>query len=390
MEVKKHWFILSLLFVGVSGILGVRILYLLIFVYPIIFHKTNIIRHIDSHFWILVLFSLSFTFIWLYNTSFQPSSILIYVFYPPLFYLLGGYFVEKSSSLNSIVNVLIVLIIAYSIIYLRNGVYDTITYGLINPLRSISVNIDSIEGAYFQQVRASLAIAGIGLLFVPTKSSKEKTIKNIFLLLSFVALFVTIHFVNRTGMLLALLSILAVSFKLIKKKSAMLLMSLTGVFILISLNYLLDLVIVQEFIGSYQSRELNSLSSSSTFGGRTFRWVWVLKSLITQPWGDISSFEYGYAHNMWLDAGRLSGIIPFVFLVVFTVSSTIKAVKLVLSKHIPLFFSCLLITLNLTFFLQSFIEPILESDPTFFLLYVLFLSIQINLYKVLNNNSKIQ
>lgn len=385
--IKKQWLILLLLFFGVSGIFGAWSLYLLFFIYPILLYKTNVIKYIDSPFWWLVIFSVSFTFIWSTHSGFEPGKTIYYIFYPPLFYLLGGYFAEKSLDYNALPKILLILIIAYSSIYLRNAFYDTVNYGLINANRSINVHDDSILGAYFQQIRASLAIAGIGLLIVPARNSKEKKIKIIFIALSLLGLFATIHYVNRTGLALAFISILAVSFKLVKSKSGLGLIFITGVLLVFVGNYLSNLTSVQLFIESYQGRELNQDYSTSTFGGRIVRWGWVLNSIFTHPWGNISSSYYGYAHNLWLDAGRLSGIIPFIALIVFTTLSIKKAVNLLLKNNLPLFFSCLLITLNLTFFLQSFVEPVLESDPTFFWLYVLFLSMQINLYKALYKNS---
>jgi len=342
----------------------------------------------DSSFRWLVVFSLSFTFIWSYNSDFELGKTIYFVFYPPLFYLLGGYFIDKSINFNSIIKILLILIIAYSVIYLSNTIYDTINYGLINPLRSVGINDDSLLGAKFQQVRASLAIAGVGLFFVPTVNSIEKKIKYFFLLLSFLGLFATIHYVNRTGLALALFSVLIVSFKIIKKRSVLVGMFLVGLFLIIITIYLVNLSSVQGFIESYEIRELSDEDNSSTFGGRVVRWYWALNIVSTHPWGDISNSQYGYAHNLWLDVGRLSGIIPFISLIVFTVRSIIRAGKIVINKRLPMFFSCVLITLNLTFLLQSFVEPILESDPIFFCLFVLILGMQNFLLKKINSNLK--
>lgn len=379
--IKKQWLILLLLFFGVSGLFFPLSLYLILLIYPIILHKTNVKKYIDSSFWWLVIFSITFITTWSYNTGFEPGKLIYYTFYPPLFYLTGGYFVDKFSNFNSIIKIILILIVAYSLIYLRNTIFDTVNYGLINMNRSIRVNDNSILGANYQQIRASLSIAGIGLLFVHTRNPTEKRLKNIFILLSILGLFSTIHFVNRTGLALALFSILMVFFKLIKKKSTFVLIFITGIFLIVLANYLLNLASVHVFIESYQVREVNEDFSSSTFGGRIVRWNWILNSLITHPFGDISSAKYGYAHNLWLDAGRLSGIIPFITLIIFTITSLIKAVKLVIKNHLSLFFSCFLITLNITFFLQSFVEPVLESDPTFFWLFVLLLGMQNTLYK---------
>jgi len=69
----------------------------------------------------------------------------------------------------------------------------------------------------------------------------------------------------------------------------------------------------------------------------------------------------------------MGGIVPFLFLVI----GTIKAIKLNIvcvckGQNKSIFFSNYMVLLGFTFFLQCFVEPIMEANVIYFCLYTLF------------------
>jgi len=388
--IRKEWLILIILFMGISGLLGSRwSLYILISLYPILFNKSQFKKYCDSTFFLFLLFSISYAIIFYINSNSVDVGIgklFYYSLYPPVFYLVGAYFVEKWHSEKYLSMILLIVIIGYSFLYLNNALQDAFKYELVNYSRTFRANTnDTVLGYSFQGIRASLSIAGIGLLFVPTIDSIEKRFKFVYVILGCIGIFVVAHYINRTGLVIACCCIFFVICKLIKKKSTLLIFFITSILVVLLINYLSQLFNLHQFVDAYQSRENNSDYNFASFGGRNVRWFWVIENIFSHPFGGIVNYRYGYAHNLWLDSARIAGIIPFSFLCIASIISLIKAIKVIFNKKTPLFFSCLLVALNTAFFLQCFVEPIIEADFMFFCLYVMFFGMQNHLSINLEN-----
>jgi hypothetical protein len=380
--IRKDLLILLILFLGVSGFLGNWSIYIVMSIYLILIISINTIRYFDAVFWWLVVFSVTYT-LGFYGYYENPGygAFFWYILYPPLFYILGVYFADRSTSKTYILWILLLLIIGYSFLYIKNAIVDTINFGLINYRRSIIVNDNSQLGAYYQQVRSSLAISGIGLLFVPTYSKEEKYFKLLYLTISCLGIFSALHFVNREGIVIACSCAFFAIISQIKKKSSAIYIVSIGLLFIFFINFLLHEIKIQPFFEAYQNREINLESNFWSLGGRLERWGWVLGNMLYHPFGKIISNKYGYAHNLWLDSARVAGLIPFLALCIVTFSSLKKAIKLLYKKKDTTFFDSILISLNVTFLLQCFVEPILESDSFFFLLYVMVCGMQNFLFR---------
>ena len=126
-----------------------------------------------------------------------------------------------------------------------------------------------------------------------------------------------------------------------------------------------------EIINLYQDRIGDSEQGENTVGGRSQKWELAVKSIVTDPWGwDLSRF--GYAHNLWLDVARVSGIFALIPLVLFSVSS----IKLFLMSFKRLKQESFLRIFTFVFFigigLVFFVEPIMDGMYLLFFTFCLF------------------
>lgn len=96
-----------------------------------------------------------------------------------------------------------------------------------------------------------------------------------------------------------------------------------------------------------------------TVGGRTERWAFALTSMVGQPMG-WSLTAGGYAHNLWLDAARVSGWIGLFALVVFTAAHLLAVHRIlrdVENNQIKTSFVLAFVAANMLFML----EPIMDG-----------------------------
>lgn len=94
-----------------------------------------------------------------------------------------------------------------------------------------------------------------------------------------------------------------------------------------------------------------------------------LNSLLVYPLGNASQF---YFHNMWLDAGRVAGIIAFLLLLSYTILTYSHALSVALNKAVSIEFRVLIFGLYLGLFINYFVEPVLEGmTDSFYLMCIM-------------------
>lgn len=78
-----------------------------------------------------------------------------------------------------------------------------------------------------------------------------------------------------------------------------------------------------------------------------------------------------YRHNMWLDIGRVSGIIPFAIMIAYSVKTFIHAYRLFKYKMLDTGLRYMIILIYIGVSLNFFVEPVLEGLISFFLVFIL-------------------
>ncbi len=103
-----------------------------------------------------------------------------------------------------------------------------------------------------------------------------------------------------------------------------------------------------------------------------YRWDSLARGLVnvfTHPFGGLKSIAF--YHNMWLDVGRVSGVIPFAMLIFYTIVTNVHALKIFKDKNQPIWFRYLLLCVFLGIQMNFFMEPILEGVPDFFFVFLM-------------------
>ncbi len=360
----NEWYILLiilLLFLGFNLYLGLLLI-------PIVFLKIRITNHTDILFWGIVAFSVLYsvlTTIYGLNAE-SKSDTLFFAFYPPVFYILGRYLTEKWE--NNILFIFFILIFGFSFSALSEILIDIKTNGFLSISRGLDLNFGKDLGATGYGIKLSIGVAATGLFLSPANNAKEKTYKFLLIIISILSIIGTIHLINRSGLVIAFISIVFLLVKNIKTISRAKLFILFAILIAFIIIYLMPLLESLDIIDSYVGREDLEGYETSSAGGRTERWIEGINVLLSNPFGG-GFFKDGvrfYAHNLWIDTGEMVGIIPTLLLIIITVIFLKQNYKLILrNQNESNLIKSILLTLNIGFFLTCMVEPIIEANFTF-------------------------
>lgn len=375
-DFKKNWIFLSILIIGtIPSILHGYSIYLLVLLFPIILNHIRI-RNPQPLF-LAIIFGLTYTFpLFLHNAPPPISNLLFYVSYPALFYLIPVYISQHFKNPNSLFLVLIIVVTCIASWSITMNVEDTVISGqLVNLTRSLDDNIKDFEGvvsATNHNMMLALAIGGIGMIFVPTKTEVEAKEKKFLIVLSLAALFSALHLLNRTALVLAFVAIMVALFSRGLSIKYLIKFCAIGALVILVCSILFDkFEWITEIISGFAGREESSSHGLATAGGRNVRWVAAILQIPSYPLGADALFLNGkntYAHNTWLDCGVQSGWIAFLTLILVTALFIRGAIKVFKRKQIPVFQRTYLLILVLLLILQLMVEPVMEGVYLLFLM----------------------
>lgn len=327
--------------------------------------KLAVVQKIGADEIILFLFGLSYVLI----GNFTIENILLYVLLPVLFYACGKIIInEEEKCVDKIVFALICgfgLHLAFN--YFSNLNSDSVLKRTVVDF--FTKDVQSATGA------ASLTLIPISLLIYLLFDIKNK--KSIF---GFAAIILSVLYCVLIGtrtqlnilfiLFIAFLLFYAFNSKLKKRNEHILLIAavaIGGFF----LAYVFNMFGLKTFFDnsmlSYRFESTNTyLSDDERFAMIGDGFI----SLFENPFGGLKNSRY--FHNMWLDIGRVSGVVPLFFMILFNISSLKKSYKIVRDKNIEIKYRGLVLGLVLGFLLNFFVEPILEGELLLFMLYCMF------------------
>ena len=100
---------------------------------------------------------------------------------------------------------------------------------------------------------------------------------------------------------------------------------------------------------------------------QNLRWGYsrdILRMIPMYPMGNI---PYGhYAHNLWVDIAKESGIIPFVLYILYSISALIDLIKYVKKNKSNSANVVFVVSIFTAHILVFFTEPIMEGSPMTF------------------------
>lgn len=312
----------------------------------------------------LLVFSILYSLIQIADGRVLSMAYLIsYVICPIAFYRLGQYYTEKIHTKAEFITLWAVMILCYSLPLAVEAFHSINTVGLVNPFRTMGSEGDAAMNATLYGLHASLGLSGIAIFFSGEKSIKIQ--KTLFIIAFIISLLTVIHLVNRTGLVIIAISLIAYLLYFGKMSKVRLflylIVAIAGFCLLISTN-----VIPSEIVEAYMAREEQGVEySAMSAGGRTDLWINSIEHLFTSPLGFPNE---RYAHNLWLDIARISGLfafIPFLIATILNYKCLFKILKRGESGITPL-----LIGLNIVMFLSSCVEPALEGSALYFYLFM--------------------
>lgn len=298
---------------------------------------------------------------------------------PPVFYIFGRYVVSKVDSAKNLCYVIVGILLFFALNTYILCVWDILSTGqLVNVTRSLSRFIGQEESEVMAAtgfgVNISLGLIGLSLFLC---ANKKYLYHYLLLILFLLSLLVTVHLVNRTGIILSFILTFFVLFFSLRSQNKIVIIISTIVVALAVYFITSESAAISEIVDAYQMREsTESNSGLLDTGSRSWRWVDGLSKLLTNPLGYANQFhEEYYVHNMWLDVSRLSGTIPFLLVLLITIEAakcswfTMRKWRTELSYIMGALCLCCL--------LVFFMEPVIEGCAIYFYLFCMFWGISL-------------
>ena len=292
---------------------------------------------------------------------------------PPVFYIFGRYIVSKADSTKTLSYVIVWIMLFFALNTYILCIWDIKTTGqLINSTRSMSRFIGGDESSVMAAtgfgINISLGLIGLSLFL---RASKKYLYHYLLLALFFLSILVTVHLVNRTGVIVTLVLTFFVSLLSFRSHNKFILI-VSLILLAIGVYFASRIGAFDEIVDAYQAREATEKNSGLfNTGSRSWRWIDGIGRLFTDPLGYADLFHEGYyVHNMWLDVSRLSGTIPFILVLLITLKM-IKSTWHTLRKW-GTELSYIMFALCLCCCLVFFVEPVLEGCAIYFYLFCMF------------------
>jgi len=353
--------------------------FLLLFFFLLVAKSFKFKIGIDENVLFLLLFSIFYELIAALRIEaiyISELGIISNIIGPTLLYLVGKYIGVKYSTSQVLTFMLFFIAITYSIVPLISIIKQIIDAGFLEGTRSMYLLWDkSYEisatglGSYF-----AMNMITIGLVIVKKKSIFENKIYYALIIIFLLSLVCVLRLGTRTQLAISLIAILFSYLVNFSKQGFSKNLFIIIIFTLIGFYFLYNINSSSDVMYFFADRIDNEEFGIATAGGRTERWIGSLNSVLTDPFG----WEYerfGYAHNLWLDVARVSGIIPLFFLLLFTFSSFKILFKALKKLKKNTFVKTYVLLFFLSFFLVFNVEPIMEGMYLFFLLFCMFIGI---------------
>ena len=312
----------------------------------------------------LVFFSVSYSFIWYMSNTVNSNAILFSVLIcPSVFYLFGSKIGLRLNYYNELPVALLLLIFLMLVDVFDATLHNIMEVGIVDPTRQLV--FDGEESVSSATVWGLLVSPALGLLIVPlfVKKPISKIWPVLFTIVAFLSLLTVIHVVNRGGLVIAVFAVFTALLARYWDKKIYLLLAL--IITIVSILYFLPSS--GDIFDAYSARR-----NEEGDGERFYRWVYGLSHLFSDPlgWNDTTLVHQYFMHNLWLDVARVTGIIPFSFLLVASIKTVKKAFMLFkISNNAT---TIIILCIYTTTFLSCFMEPALEAKQVtvFFFIFI--------------------
>ena len=331
----------------------------------LVFKKKELV---DGTALLLLVFSV---LLFLFTPGFKSGAFVVTNLFGPFsFYLYGKYLVQRAKGdKGTLFVVILLIIISFSFFFWRAAVSAIVTGDQDYSSRMLKLGINSHElNATFYALIASLGLSGLAI-FVGAKNRWSNVFIWLFLLAFVLSFLGTTTLVNRSGLVVPLISLAIIILYNVRGhhsfRTFSILAIITVLGFLLYKNYIADSDVMRAY-------ELRSEVDQGAGGDRLWRWADAITRLFTNPmgWMNASDVGYNYVHNLWLDIARMGGILPFIAFLIATIQIIVVHVKLFKIKNDDMV--VILLSLFVAISSESAIEPVIEGSPAFFILSILF------------------
>ena len=382
-DYKNNIIIILILLLGFSPFLWQQYLtYFLCLIIPFVF--TRGFFKFGENSLLVLMFGLSYGFTYKMNCDIENYEFIASTLFPISVYQGGMYIYKRFQNLSSAVLLLVLISMTIGLWAIGMCIGDYLQTGnIVNVSRSIGIDEDVWEkDAEAQGITAtgmgvlvSLLFGTVGIVMVQAETKMDKLIRLLVGIGAIFALYVTVHLLNRTGLVVAFVSFMIGFFRppVSSKKiglALILLLLLCG--LLAAVFYSSELV--QKAIEGYSERNDVVGYGVGSMGGRTDRWAAAIEQIASTPFGSaVLDFPgaAAYAHNMWLDCAIVGGWFPAVILLVMTFRFIGNLITVMKMKTISNFNRSYLLLFSFAVLIQSAVEPILQSNIVYFCSFIL-------------------
>lgn len=334
-----------------------------------------------------------FVFYWI-NYDIGIETIIIFLIGPWSAFWLGKTYIANYNSSKEFIQFLIVLSLGMFIHGLLNWLaymnsshmeyYDYYRQS-VDIWRGTIVNVNT-TGMYFT------FFTGICLGVIFTKQSYKMKLFALTMVTSSLA--ATVFFASRTLLYIAGIIVLWQSGKLLLSSKLLFRKKIVLIELLICAAFILLYIYINNVWGLNDAFNSLKLVQRISAGETTSRWsVWTVffdnMNFMDHMFGGgdlLENTPLNYMHNMWLDVYNVAGILPFILLVVITFRSIKKICYYnVIARYDHYNESVIVTCLFVAIFLNCMVEPIIEANPYYFLIVMMFIGATDSRRKILKN-----
>ncbi len=377
--IKKIGFLISiLLFFYLLNPYNLNIYFGYLLAILILTKKKVVLENLDFNFVLLLIFSLVYAIFYALDPTGGSQYILVYALLPASFYLLGQYvYIKLKGDRKALWHFLLGLGVLYSCTPLISVFSNILTGGFGQLDRSLPLFWNgqlvpaTIMGSYF-----SLNMCIPAILVIKQKKS-TLLIKIIAIAIFLITLACVLRIGSRTQILVFFITLFCSLVYIVPRQSLrrnvfIFCLFFIGVSVLISnVSFDLDQDWLSTFAGRLEKGGSGDLASG---GGRVDRWIKSLENIFKKPLG-WDAEEFGHSHNLWLDVLRVSGVIPFFLLLLFSAKSYIEIKRAVKNNSKNHSLNLIMIVYYVAFFLVFMVEPIFEGAFEMFVIFCLLLGV---------------
>lgn len=369
------WILFLSLFV--TGFMGIGV-YLPLLLIPYIGYYI-LTNKFDRRFWsfliLMFFFGLSYSVISFLHGYASPGIVLMYISYPILLFALG-YKLTSIKSYKKTYQLIMVIVVSMAFFGFLSVMKTIKLYGSMDAVISslggrLVLNIWTNDplSATVMNMRLSFGAALLPIVFLlRDKDAKHFKLIKVISLISFViSVYAIMQLGNRTGLVIIAASFIMVflfSQKINFKKM------LNSIYIIFLFGILAILYNLNVF-GIKNNWESSTVFyrmqiMDGTDDPRILAWKSTLTGLFNNPiGGKETEMNLSYAHNLWLDVGYETGIMPFILLTTITIMAIMSFISF-LKKDFPIFMKGLIIALLTATFISFTLEPVIQAWFSYF------------------------